>query len=112
MLRAAQHLASWQSRACTGAPVALHPRMKLAIALLCLAAACGTDAEVPVPPPTMPPPPPSSSPRYYEDVAPIFVKHCASCHRDGGAAPFSLVTYDDADTAPGSLPDKVKTRQM
>jgi hypothetical protein len=111
MLRAAQHPSSWQSRGCTGVRVALHERMKLAIALACLVTACGTDAEVPDPM-SPPPPPPASSPRYYEDVAPIFVKHCAGCHRDGGAAPFSLVTYDDADSAPGSLPDKVKTRQM
>ncbi len=34
-------------------------------------------------------------PTFTRDVAPILHAHCASCHRDGGLAPFSLVTYED-----------------
>ena len=30
---------------------------------------------------------------YTEDIAPILYKNCTSCHRSGGAAPFSLTTY-------------------
>ncbi len=30
------------------------------------------------------------------DVAPILYQNCASCHRPGGVAPFSLLTYGDA----------------
>jgi hypothetical protein len=34
----------------------------------------------------------ASSPTYYKDVAPILDNKCASCHRLGGIAPFSLTT--------------------
>jgi tetratricopeptide (TPR) repeat protein len=33
---------------------------------------------------------------YTKDVAPILFGNCASCHRPGEAAPFSLLTYQDA----------------
>jgi hypothetical protein len=33
---------------------------------------------------------------FTRDVAPILYKHCASCHRPGQVAPFSLLTYADA----------------
>lgn len=32
---------------------------------------------------------------FTKDVAPIVFQNCASCHRDGQAAPFALVSYDD-----------------
>jgi Flp pilus assembly protein TadD len=32
---------------------------------------------------------------FSRDVAPIVFDKCASCHRPGGAAPFSLLSYDD-----------------
>jgi Tfp pilus assembly protein PilF len=32
---------------------------------------------------------------FHKDVAPIVFANCASCHRPGGAAPFSLLTYAD-----------------
>jgi len=38
----------------------------------------------------------SSGPTYYRDVAPILDAKCASCHRLGGIAPFSLTTASDA----------------
>jgi hypothetical protein len=38
----------------------------------------------------------SSRPTYYRDVAPILDSKCASCHRLGGIAPFSLTTAADA----------------
>ena len=38
----------------------------------------------------------SSTPTYYRDVAPILDSKCASCHRLGGIAPFSLATAADA----------------
>jgi hypothetical protein len=34
---------------------------------------------------------------WYQDVAPIVSKHCMSCHREGGSAPFSLTDYESAD---------------
>lgn len=33
---------------------------------------------------------------YSEHIAPILYQHCAACHRPGEAAPFSLLTYNDA----------------
>ncbi len=33
---------------------------------------------------------------FSRDVAPILYKHCASCHRPGQVAPFSLLSYSDA----------------
>jgi copper type II ascorbate-dependent monooxygenase-like protein len=38
----------------------------------------------------------ASRPTYYRDVAPILDAKCASCHRLGGIAPFSLTTAADA----------------
>ncbi len=36
-----------------------------------------------------------ADPTFTRDVAPILYARCAVCHRDGGPAPFSLVTYSD-----------------
>ncbi len=33
---------------------------------------------------------------YYKDVVPILQTHCQMCHTNGGIAPFSLLSYDDA----------------
>ena len=38
----------------------------------------------------------SSTPTYNRDVAPILDAKCATCHRLGGIAPFSLTTASDA----------------
>lgn len=35
---------------------------------------------------------------YARDIAPILDKNCASCHRPGETAPFSLLTYQQAQT--------------
>src|SRR5436190_6120541 len=37
-----------------------------------------------------------SVPTFNKDVAPILYKNCATCHRPGEVAPFSLLTYSDA----------------
>src|ERR1700693_2892379 len=39
---------------------------------------------------------PSDPLTFSRDIAPILYQNCAVCHRDGGSAPFSLVTYQDA----------------
>lgn len=68
------------------------PRRLLAGAGLVLglaASACGTDG---VPDDTEDPP----QTTWYQDVAPILSKHCMSCHKDGGIAPFALTDYDSA----------------
>src|SRR4051812_46058089 len=38
----------------------------------------------------------ASGPTYYANVAPILDAKCASCHRSGGIAPFSLTTAKGA----------------
>ncbi|HUK34092.1 MAG TPA: hypothetical protein VLV86_09295, partial [Vicinamibacterales bacterium] len=38
---------------------------------------------------------PTQPPTFAADVAPIVYSHCASCHRPGQAAPFSLLSYED-----------------
>jgi mono/diheme cytochrome c family protein len=35
------------------------------------------------------------APTFAADVAPIVYDHCATCHRPGQAAPFSLLSYED-----------------
>ena len=54
-------------------------RAVTAISLLLVAAGCRREA-----------------PTFARDVAPILFARCAPCHRDGGAAPFALTTYEDA----------------
>ena len=41
---------------------------------------------------------PASPVTFAKDVAPIVFAHCSSCHRPGGSASFSLLTYADAKT--------------
>src|SRR5215831_20668358 len=36
-----------------------------------------------------------TAPTFASDVAPIVYGNCASCHRPGQAAPFSLLSYED-----------------
>ncbi len=55
-------------------------------------AACGTDVSTGSTPDATP----TARATWYQDVAPIAAKHCMSCHRTGGIAPFSLTDYDDA----------------
>jgi peroxiredoxin len=33
---------------------------------------------------------------YHKDVAPILRNHCMTCHSEGNAGPFTLISYDDA----------------
>jgi hypothetical protein len=49
---------------------------------------------------------------FNKDVAPIFYKNCATCHRAGELAPMSLVTYKDARPWARSIKDKVLSRDM
>jgi len=38
---------------------------------------------------------PPAAPTFTKDIAPILFEHCASCHRPGEAAPFSVLKYAD-----------------
>src|SRR5947199_10622868 len=35
-------------------------------------------------------------PTFNKHIAPLLYQHCATCHRPGEVAPFSLLTYEDA----------------
>ena len=44
---------------------------------------------------------------FTKDVAPIFHRSCANCHKPGSIAPMSLLTYEDARPWARSIKDKV-----
>ena len=49
---------------------------------------------------------------YSKDVAPIFYKSCAECHRPGEGAPFSVLAYKDLRPWAKSIKEKVANRVM
>ena len=49
---------------------------------------------------------------FNKEVAPIFFKHCAECHRPGESAPMSLLTYKEARPWAKSIREKVISREM
>ena len=49
---------------------------------------------------------------YYEDIAPIIYKNCSTCHRYGEAAPFRLITYQDAASRGKLIKYSTQTRFM
>lgn len=49
---------------------------------------------------------------FTRDIAPIFFKHCADCHRPGQAAPFSLLQYADAKKHAQDIVEVTKQRIM
>src|ERR1700687_2144475 len=54
----------------------------------------------------------NSNVTFSKDVAPIFFKSCAGCHRPGEIAPMSLLTYKDARPWAKAIREKVVTKQM
>lgn len=49
---------------------------------------------------------------FHEHIEPIMQKRCQSCHHEGTAAPFSLVTYDDASSQGEMLAEVVRDGRM
>src|ERR1041385_3122958 len=49
---------------------------------------------------------------FNKDIAPIFFKNCAECHRPGEAAPFSVLSYKEVRPWARSIKEKVVSRQM
>jgi hypothetical protein len=49
---------------------------------------------------------------FNKDIAPIFFKSCAECHRPGESAPFSVLSYKDVRPWAKSIREKVANRQM
>jgi len=44
-----------------------------------------------------------AAPTWYGDIAPLVSEHCQSCHTDGGIAPFSMQTYEQAKMWAGTF---------
>jgi hypothetical protein len=57
-------------------------------------------------------PAPKTPVTYAEHVAPILHKHCATCHRPGTAAPFSLLTYRQAAARAAAIAEVVLEQRM
>jgi tetratricopeptide (TPR) repeat protein len=73
------------------------------VALAAATAGCGAGEERrPIP----------ASPTFSADVAPILRSHCAGCHRPDGAAPFPLLTYDNARSHAPLIAAAVRSRRM
>ncbi|MGA9391654.1 MAG: tetratricopeptide repeat protein [Candidatus Sulfotelmatobacter sp.] len=49
---------------------------------------------------------------FNRDIAPIIFHSCASCHRPGEAAPFSLLTYEDVKKHARQIAEVTRTRNM
>ena len=49
---------------------------------------------------------------YTKHIAPIIQRSCESCHREGGFAPMSLMTYDEVRPWARSIKQKTSTREM
>src|ERR1700687_2993206 len=49
---------------------------------------------------------------FNKDIAPIVFKSCATCHRPGGGAPFTLLTYDDVRRHSQQIALVTRTRYM
>ncbi|MFO0756231.1 MAG: monooxygenase [Byssovorax sp.] len=56
--------------------------------------------------------PPSGGLAYYRNIKPIFDAKCASCHVDGGIAPFSVATYADFQPYLSLIKQKVESKEM
>ena len=54
----------------------------------------------------------ADAPTYTKEVAPIFFKNCAQCHRAGEIAPFSLMSYSESRPWARSIARAVQNRDM
>ncbi|MBV6459879.1 MAG: hypothetical protein HONBIEJF_03034 [Fimbriimonadaceae bacterium] len=53
-----------------------------------------------------------AKPTFALDIAPLLYRHCAACHRPGEAAPFSLLSYEDAKKRADTIAYMVEKRIM
>lgn len=58
------------------------------------------------------PSPDVAHPTYTKTIAPILFEHCVGCHRPGQSAPFSLLTYADAQPRASLIAAAVKSGVM
>jgi tetratricopeptide (TPR) repeat protein len=55
---------------------------------------------------------PLAAQTYSHDIAPLIYRNCASCHRPGESAPFSLLNYDDVRKHARQIAVVTKSRYM
>jgi len=55
---------------------------------------------------------PSTDLTFGKDIAPILYENCTSCHRSGGAAPFSLTTYQQTNRKKNTILDVTQSGLM
>jgi tetratricopeptide (TPR) repeat protein len=77
-----------------------HATLCLGLILSALSAACGGSSRS------------GGAPTFARDVAPIVFTSCAPCHRPGGVAPFSLLTYKDAASHAKEIAEQTEARHM
>ena len=53
-----------------------------------------------------------AQPTFNKQIAPLLFDRCASCHRPGESAPFSLLTYADAKKHASQIASVTKSRFM
>ena len=54
----------------------------------------------------------AAAPTFNKDIAPILYENCATCHRPGEVAPFSLLSYQDAAKRAGLIATVTQKRYM
>src|ERR1700722_13734553 len=54
----------------------------------------------------------ASTPTFDRDVAPVLQRNCQACHRPGQAAPFSLLTFEQARPWAKAIKEAVLQRKM
>lgn len=54
----------------------------------------------------------AQQPTYYSHIKPILDRHCVECHSAGGAAPFTLTSYEDVEKRADFIKIAVETRYM
>src|ERR1700676_727325 len=78
----------------------LKPIRSLAISFLVLPALCRAHEPI------------TTKLTWTQEISRIVYKHCAGCHHEGGAAPMSLITYDEARPWAKAIRDEVAERRM
>lgn len=84
-------------------------------ACCCLAASPAFSNEPPIAPSSpsaQPTATSTSAPTFTRDIAPIIFQNCSSCHHPGEAAPFSLLSYEDARRRSRQIADLTHSRFM
>lgn len=52
------------------------------------------------------------APKFYDDLLPMFIENCSSCHVEGGLGPFDLEDYETTKGLAEAIVASVQTRSM